>query len=179
MMRMIQKSPEVFLANGPVSEIGMAEIELLREAVAKSPKRRARINAHPGSDDLLHEMLIALAGDSYIRPHKHPGKSESFHIIEGAVDIVILDEAGDIQRVVELSAKGGPGSFYYRLSAPLYHTLIIKSDLLIIHEITNGPFKAEGTVFADFAPPDTDMVAASAYMAALAARAAAFAGGTP
>ena len=174
-MRVTQKSPEVFVADGPISEIDEADLDLLRDAVKKTPKRRARINAHPDSGDALHEMLIAIEPGSYIRPHKHPAKSESFHIVEGEVDIVVFDDEGQIVRVVPLSARGGKGSFYYRMSQPYFHTLVIKSDLLIVHEITNGPFKPEGTVFAHFAPADGDEQAASAYMDDVRRRAKSFA----
>jgi cupin fold WbuC family metalloprotein len=177
-MNLTQKSPELFIADGPIATIGADEIAMLREAVGRTPKKRARINAHPHGDDALHEMIIAIDRDSYIRPHKHPGKSEAFHIVEGAVDIVIFDDAGGIVRIVPLSAKGAAGgksnTFYYRMSEPFFHTLIIRSDLLVVHEITNGPFRPEATVFADFAPPDSDTVAAARYQGDLERRAAAF-----
>jgi cupin fold WbuC family metalloprotein len=146
----------------------------LREAVAKSPKKRARINAHSGDDDHLNEMIIAIDSSSYIRPHKHPGKSEAFHIVEGVVDIVVFDDAGEIERVVPLSAKSGGEAFYYRMSRPFFHTLLIRSSILIVHEITNGPFRPGSTIFAEFAPPESDAAAAQRYQSELAARAAAF-----
>jgi len=112
--------------------------QVLRQAVSKTPKRRVRINAHKGSEDELHEMIIAIEPGSYIRPHKHPGKSEAFHIIEGEVDIVVFSEDGSIEQIVSLAEKGGPHPFYYRMSTAYFHTLIIRSDLLVVHEITNG-----------------------------------------
>jgi cupin fold WbuC family metalloprotein len=173
-MAVTQTSPDLFVADGPIAMVGTRDIEILRAAVHKSPRKRARINAHPDGDDPLHEMIIAIARSSYIRPHKHPGKSEAFHIVEGTVDIVIFDDVGEISRIVPLSEKGGPGAFYYRMSKPFFHTLIIKSDILIVHEITNGPFRPGAAVFADFAPPESDAVAVSRYQVDLADRAAAF-----
>ena len=173
-MALIQKSPEVFLTNGPIATVGPDDIALLRLAVGKTTKRRARINAHPDSDDQLHEMIIAIEPNSYVRPHKHPGKSEAFHIIEGAVDIVVFDETGDISRIVSLAAPGGSTPFYYRMSEPHFHTLIIRSELLIVHEITNGPFRPDGTVFAAFAPEEGDTVAAGNFQTSLLGRVAAF-----
>ncbi len=172
-MPLIQKSPEVFLAEGPISAVGPEELNTLRAAVAASPRRRARINAHPDGEDALHEMIIAIDPASYIRPHKHPAKSEAFHIVEGEVDIVVFTDDGEIDRVVELGAPGGARSFYYRMSEPFFHTLIIRSDLLIVHEITNGPFRPEGTMFAGFAPEDKDTEKAAAYQADLLRRVAA------
>lgn len=172
-MTLVQQSPEVFIAQGPIATIGPADIEVLRNAVKQTPKRRARINAHPGHDDALHEMIIAIEPASYIRPHRHPGKSEAFHIIEGDVDIVVFRDDGEIDEIVSLGEKGGTRPFYYRMSEPRFHTLIIRSNLLIVHEITNGPFSPEGTVYAAFAPAEGSP-AGSAFQAELAKRAASF-----
>ncbi|HLZ03200.1 MAG TPA: WbuC family cupin fold metalloprotein [Bradyrhizobium sp.] len=172
-MVLVQKSPEVFLAKGPISAVGARELDMLKASVKASPKRRARINAHPDGEDALHEMIIAIDPSSYIRPHKHPGKSEAFHIIEGEVDIVVFDDEGEISRVVALGEPGSGRSFYYRMSKPFFHTLIIRSDMLIVHEITNGPFRPQGTVFADFAPEDSEPDKAAAYQAELVRRVAA------
>ena len=171
-MTLVQKSPEVFLAEGPIASVGPAEIDRLKAAVQASPKRRARINAHPDGEDALHEMIIAIDASSYIRPHKHPGKSEAFHIVEGEVDIVVFKDDGEIDRIVELGAPGSQHPFYYRMSNAFFHTLIIRSDLLVVHEITNGPFRPAGTVFADFAPDDRETDKAEAYQAELAQRVA-------
>ncbi len=106
-MALVQKSPEVFLAEGPISAVGRSELETLKAAVRASAKRRARINTHPDGEDALHEMIIAIDPSSYIRPHKHPGKSEAFHIVEGEVDIVVFKDDGQIDQVVPLGAPGG------------------------------------------------------------------------
>lgn len=171
-MALVQKSPDLFLAEGPIGEIGENEINTLKAAVKASPKRRARINAHGDGEDALHEMIIAIERTSYIRPHKHPGKSEAFHIIEGEVDIVVFTDDGAIDRIVELGAPGSGRPFYYRMSKPFFHTLVIRSEILIVHEITNGPFRRDATVFADFAPDESETSKAAAWQADLARRVA-------
>jgi len=171
-MTLIQQSPEVFLAEGPIAAIGQAELNTLKSAVNASAKRRARINTHADGEDALHEMIIAIDPTSYIRPHKHPGKSEAFHIVEGEVDIVVFTDDGEIDRIVPLGPPGGRRPFYYRMSNAFFHTLIIRSDLLIVHEITNGPFRPSATVFADFAPDDREVEKAAAYQAGLLQRVA-------
>ena len=154
-MNLIKKAPGVYSAPGPIATIGSAEIAFLRRKVADNPKGRVRINCHQNNSDLLHEMMIAVRPDSYIQPHKHPGKNESFHIIYGAVDIVIFEDDGTIREVVSLAAKDETKAFYYHMSKPFFHTLVISSDLLVIHEITNGPFFKEATIFGSFAPAET------------------------
>ncbi len=175
-MNLIQRSAEVFLAPGPISVIGHAEIKALKSALAGSPRGRMRINAHPDSEDALHEMFIAIKQDSYIHPHKHATKSEAFHLVHGAVDIIVFEDDGEIRQVVPLSADGRSGAFYYRMSQPFYHTLVIRSDLLVVHEITNGPFRAGETLLAPFAPGEDDAAGVAAYRTALVARVAAFQG---
>ncbi|GAB2861214.1 hypothetical protein GCM10027277_32350 [Pseudoduganella ginsengisoli] len=156
-MQLIKQSNEVYVAPGPVAAIGAAEIALLKEAVDASPRGRVRINLHADGSAPLHEMFIAIKPGSYIRPHKHPAKSESFHLVHGAVDVVVFDDAGNVTQVVKLGQPdGGDGrrAFYYRMSEPLFHTLIIRSDVLIVHETTNGPFDRSATIFAGFAPEE-------------------------
>jgi cupin fold WbuC family metalloprotein len=173
-MKLKRLSADAYLAEGPVAAIGQEEIDFLRSAVAASPRGRVRINAHPDGEDLLHEMFIAIRPDSYIRPHKHPGKSEAFHLIHGSVDIVVFDDAGEIREIVPMAANEPGRAFYYRLSEPLFHTLVIRSDLLVVHEITNGPFRQGGAIFAPFAPEEGDKAAAG-YQAELMARVSALA----
>lgn len=175
-MPLVRTSPEVFLAEGPICSIGQGELDTLKAAVKASIKHRARINAHPASEDALHEMIIAIDPTSYIRPHKHPGKSEAFHIIEGEVDIVVFGDDGAIERIVPLGPPGGGRPFYYRMSAPFFHTLIIRSDILILHEITNGPFRPQATMFADFAPDEREPEKVAAYQADLRRRVSAMQG---
>lgn len=172
-MNFVRQSAEVYQSEGPVVAIGAGDVATLQSAVASSPRGRVRINVHPGVADALHEMFIAIKADSYIHPHKHLGKSESFHLVHGAVDVVIFDDEGEIRQIVALAASGGK-PFYYRLSAPLFHTLLVRSDLLIMHETTNGPFRANETVLASFAPAEGDAAATAAYRADLKRRVASF-----
>ena len=151
-VNLVRISSGVFAAPGPIASIGAEEIEFLRREVAGSPKGRIRINLHADDADLLHEMIIAIRPDSYIRPHKHPGKSEAFHVVHGEVDIVVFEDDGSIRQIVPLAAGDTGKAFYYRMSQPCFHTLLIRSDILVVHEITNGPFVKNGTLFGAFAP---------------------------
>ena len=69
-----------------------------------------------------------------------------------------------------LGAPGSDRSFYYRMSQPFFHTLVVRTPLLVVHEITNGPFRPEATVFADFAPAESELAQAASYQADLVRR---------
>jgi cupin fold WbuC family metalloprotein len=165
---------EVYVAHDPIVLMGPNEVAFVKQQAAYNRRRRARLCAHRSAEDRLHEMLIAIHADSYIRPHRHVAKSESFHIVEGMVDIVFFRDDGQIARVVELGDARSGRNFFYRLSDSLFHTLLIYGEFLVVHEVTNGPFVREETVQAPFAPPDEEFEMGKAYLksihAALATR---------
>lgn len=162
---------EVWFAEGPVLRIGRQDLARLKERARKNRRGRMRICAHLDPEDKLHEMLIVLTGNAYIRPHRHAGKTESFHIIEGAADVVIFEETGPIAEIVRMGDGSSARPFYYRLSEPLYHTVVVRSELIVFHEVTNGPFDPSDTIFPAWAPPEESPEAAD-YMAYLARSAA-------
>ncbi len=168
-----QISDDVFVATDEIVSFGAAAVDFIRERAAASKRGRARICAHKSPDDRLHEMLIAMRSDTYICPHRHRDKVESFHLIDGSADIVLITDDGGVDDVIEL----GPGAnLYYRLGVSRYHTVLINSPLLVIHEVTNGPFDPADSDFAKFSPPESADPACRAsiesYVAALRSRVA-------
>jgi cupin fold WbuC family metalloprotein len=155
---------EVYVADEPIVRLGAEQIFFLKQQALSSNRKRARICTHRSNDDELHEMLIAISADSYIHPHKHTNKAESFHIIEGLVNVVVFDDAGKILDVVELGSFSTGKNFYYRLSDSLFHTLLIVSDFIVLHEVTNGPFLANESILASFAPHEHDKGAVFEYI---------------
>ena len=176
-MRLKEINPEVFVADEPLVKISQREIGFLKERIKTAPRGRVRLCAHAENADPLHEMLIVLSRQTYIRPHKHFRKSESFHVIEGEARIVLFDESGGIDDVVELGEVRSGRKFFYRLSAPRYHTVLIGSDLLIIHETTNGPFRPADAEFAPWAPAENDPLKCQSFMARCAEQAQKFMAG--
>ncbi len=173
-MRLKEINSEVFAAGELIVKVGPPEIAFLKDKLAAAPRGRVRLCAHSGQDDLLHEMIIVLAKNTYVRPHKHPAKSESFHVIEGVVDVVVFGEDGRIAEIIALGDPASGRNFYYRLSSPLFHTLLIRAGPLVIHETTNGPFREGDAIFAPWAPAGEDGAAARAWLERLAAAAATF-----
>jgi cupin fold WbuC family metalloprotein len=154
-MKLSRLNEEVYFAAEPIVKVGRADIEQLKRLALETKRRRVRLCAHGSVEDQLHEMLIVHTKDAYVRPHKHLNKAESFHLIEGAVDVVFFDDAGTIMDLARISSASNDG-FYYRVSEPRFHTLLIRSDFLVFHEVTSGPFVRDQTVFAPWAPVDDD-----------------------
>ena len=145
---------EVFKSDEAIVRVSRREIEFLKERAKSAPRGRVRLCAHASNEDLLHEMIIVLTQQTYIRPHKHLSKSESFHVIEGTVDVIVLDDDGKPAEVIELGELSSGRQFFYRIAQPVFHTMIIRSPVLIIHETTNGPFRKDETIFAPWSPEE-------------------------
>jgi cupin fold WbuC family metalloprotein len=156
-------SKAVLAPDADVVQAGDEEILALRRLADEAPLGRARLCAHRDPSDPLHEMLIVLVRSTYVRPHRHPGKTESFHVVEGLVDVPLFDEHGQLTEIVRLGAHGSGRPFYYRLNVPSFHTVVVRSDAVVLHETTNGPFDPADTVFAPWAPDPDDEPAARSY----------------
>ncbi|MCP4265447.1 MAG: WbuC family cupin fold metalloprotein [Candidatus Brocadiaceae bacterium] len=147
---------EVLYSDDLTVKVDIKDIGFLKEQALHTKRKRIRLCSHVNEEDTVHEMLIIHFKNTYVRPHKHMGKSESFHLIEGDVDVVIFDEAGNIKDVIEMGEYSSGKKFYYRITEPLYHTLVIKSDVLVFHETTRGPFNRSNTVFAPWSPDESN-----------------------
>ena len=163
-MKFCKFSDEVFYSGDSIVKVRRNDINQLKQFARQTPRKRSRLCAHKDIASSVHEMLIVHEKDIYIRPHRHMGKSESFHVIEGEADIVIFSDDGAILDLIEMSDYSGGKVFYYRLSEPLFHTVNIKSEVVVFHETTNGPFRREDLVFADWSPPDNEAEATHQFL---------------
>jgi len=165
------ENPEVYYSDAAVVTADDATIAELKRIAAANPRLRSRLCTHPDPSSGLHEMLIVHHRQAYVRPHKHLGKSESFHLIEGTARVVIFEENGAIRQVLEMAPYGRGKLCYYRMPDEVFHTILITSEWLVFHETTAGPFDPSRTVFPDWAPDGSDAAVAQSYMAQLTSRA--------
>lgn len=141
-----------FHLGAPVVTLRADDFAPLLPAAQASPLRRARLCLHASSADLTQEMVICLLRDCYIRPHRHAQKSESFLLLSGRLTVVLFDDAGRATQRIPLEPLGGQAAYYYRLSAPTWHTVLADSEYVLFHETTTGPFVPGETEYAPWAP---------------------------
>lgn len=164
--------PGVFTTADPIVRVGSDIVARLKDEARRAARRRARLNTHKSLQDGVHEMLIALDRETYLRPHRHFEKCESFHVIEGQADVVIFDDDGRLADAIHMGPPGTDRCFFYRLAEPRFHTMVIHSPMFVIHETTNGPFVEGRTGFAPWAPAE-NTPEADTYMRDLRAQLAA------
>lgn len=155
---------EVFYTkSNEISFINNSYIKFLKKKVLNTKKRRARICLHKNEKDRLHEMIIILSKETYIRPHKHLNKAESLHVIDGVADVIFFDNKGKVLKKVKLSKT----NFFYRLTSSKYHTFKIKTKNFIFHETTEGPLIRNRTVYAKWSPEENNSKKVKDYMNSL------------
>ena len=92
MNNLTKLSDGVYHLNEDYSVLTEDLIEFLKKDCLNNQKKRSRINFHRSSDSLVHEMMIAMHNTTEIDVHAHDNKSESFHLIEGDICIVLFKD---------------------------------------------------------------------------------------
>jgi len=147
-----KESDEVLYPVNEIVSVCSTDLKELKRLALLNSRHRIRLCSHQNPMEKIQEMFIVHTSDCYVRPHKHIGKIESMSILEGEVDVVLFHEDGSIREVINMGTIESGKKFYNRISEPVYHTLLIRSDFLVFHEITEGPFNREDTIFPDWAP---------------------------
>ncbi len=160
-------SPEVIYSDGGFLAADGSTLALLKERALRAPRRRCRLCFHAGPEDAQQEMLIVMHRSSYVRPHRHIGKVETLTVVEGECNAILFDPAGRATELLAMSSARDGGSFFYRMPAGIFHTLLFQSEWLVFLETTIGPFDRAATEVAAWAPPETDAPAGHAYLSAL------------
>ena len=153
---MIDKTKETVQNTKDIIFLNMEDVNKIKIQASTNERKRIRINMHHFMDSNIHEMIIVHYKNNYVRPHMHPNKTESFHIIEGELTVVLFDDNGKIISKVEMGPYNSGKSFCYRSIEKQWHTVIPRTDIVVFHETTDGPFSTDGTIQAPWAPADTD-----------------------
>jgi cupin fold WbuC family metalloprotein len=143
------------------------ELDLLKAIARANASGRARINAHASLDADVQEMLIAFVGGSYVRPHRHRRKRESFHVVEGKLDALTFDANGEITNRTALGPYGSGLPFYFRSESNDWHCFLVRSEIAIVHETTQGPFSPGESEFPAWAPDPEDFDGVQAFLTRL------------
>jgi cupin fold WbuC family metalloprotein len=158
---------EMCRAKPGVISVSRSDLEYLKSEVNKTARKRIRLCIHQSDQEEMHEMFVVYTGMTYVRANLHVGKDESLHILEGEADFVFFDNDGNILDVIELGDKRSGKNIFIRVPQGVFHTIIMRSEYLIIHEATPGPFDRKETEWAEWSPIDSDISAVSRFQSLL------------
>lgn len=134
-------------------KIDQKYISYLKLLAQQNNEGKCTMCLHNDTRAHVHEMVNVYPGNSYIRPHSHPFKTETKIIIDGKLMMVIFDETGEI---IDTFVLEKDGVFTFRLDKGIIHTNIPLVDS-VFSEIITGPFVGkDDSVFPDWAPTPDD-----------------------
>jgi len=157
----------VYYSRYPLPLVDGDVIAFLKQAAIKSPLRRARFCAHLSPDAEQHDMLIVSHRDTYVTPHRHLSKSETFVILEGFAEVVLFDEHGEVEKTIKMGPPTSGRPFFYRMPPRQFHSILIESELLVFLENTKGPFDLNDREHAAWAPEYKDLDGGRAFIEAM------------
>jgi len=157
----------IYYSRYPLPLVDAEVIAFLKRAAAKSSLRRARFCAHLSPDAEQHDMLIVSHRDTYVTPHRHLNKSETFVLLEGSAEVILFDDNGAVEKTIKMGTPASGHPFFYRMPPRQFHSLSIDSELLVFLENTKGPFKLEDREHAAWAPDYKDTENGKAYIASI------------
>lgn len=148
---MIRAHEEAFYTTDKIVTVGKREIDILKAELPNTARKRVRLCCHPNTNDRLHEMFVLYTKNTYIQANKHLAKEETFLILEGDADFIFYSESGDVTQIIPLGSPSSGKDFFVRVPQGVYHSVVMNSDYLVIHESTPGPYDRQHTVWAPWA----------------------------
>ena len=134
--------------------------ELKQISISRGNKN-VRLCLHSAPEDNQHDMIILERKGTLYRPHRHPGKAETFHVVEGRMAVFNFDAKGEPAEVGVVH----PGEIY-RLDLKHYHTVMPLDDFVIYHEAKVGPFLGDDDfIFPPWGPRAGDDAAMREFFA--------------
>jgi cupin fold WbuC family metalloprotein len=115
--------------------------QLIDDVIEKariSPRLRMNYNFHPQLNDPVQRLLNALEPWTYIRPHKHTTKEESFVLLRGTILAVVFNDDGTIRDHAILSQSTGILGVEFEENS--FHMLTSLETGSAVYEIKEGPF---------------------------------------
>ena len=120
-------------------------IRKLKEIAANHPLKRSRVCLHESSESFVHEMIIVAHSSTLLAPHQHPeNKPESYHVLEGELQVNIFDDEGKLIKEKKLFANRHPRM--YRITGKVWHQPIPLTEWVVYHEVATGPFNKDEDV---------------------------------
>ena len=158
-----RENDEVLYSSESFVTLDRDNLSQMKQMAKLNTRHRIRICTHQTIDDDVHEMIIYHPKDTYVPPHMHIGKDESFHLISGEIILILFNEYGKISKVLKMGEYNTGNTFYYKIPAGTYHTQIFKQNTFF-HEVTRGPFDKNDSIIATWAPDENDSLLVKEYL---------------
>ena len=149
----------VVFNNEPIIDLNKNQLESLKKKALEASNSRYRLCLHHSIDEQVHEMINVFHKLTYIQPHRHPiGKTESYHIIEGKLIVLIFNNDGKVIKRINMENYEAGEVFIYRITANIWHMPVPNSEFVLFHETFSGPFdKDNDVIYSDWSPNESNV----------------------
>lgn len=128
-----------------------------------SPRLRMNYNFHASLDAPIHRLLNALEPGTYLPPHRHTDKEETYVVLRGSLLAFFYDDSGNITEKVDLNPSAGV--YGLEIPAGTWHSIISLETGTVIFEIKSGPYRPlPPEDIAPWAPAPSDVEGAAVFM---------------
>lgn len=138
-------------------------LDVVTSQAKENPRLRMNYNFHATMDAPIHRLLNALEPGTYLPPHRHRDKEETYLVLRGSLLAFFYDEAGNVTEKVLLNPLEGK----YGLEIPpcTWHSIVALESGTVIFEIKKGPYSPLSPEdLASWAPAASDEQGAKAFM---------------
>lgn len=138
-------------------------LDTVTEQAKLSERLRMNYNLHETLDAPIHRMLNALEPDTYLPPHRHLDKEETYLLLRGSLTAFLFDDAGNVvEKILLDSSKGRYG---LEIPSGVWHTIIVHESGTVIFEIKQGPYRPlDANELASWAPVTSDKDSIKKYL---------------
>lgn len=109
------------------------------EEAKVNSRLRMNYNFHTSMDALVHRMLNALEPGTYLPPHRHSDKEETYLVLRGKLIAFFFNDEGVVIEKTILDPLSGK----YGLEIPsgVWHSIISLESGTVIFEVKKGPYQ--------------------------------------
>ena len=123
----------------------------------KTEKKISRLLLHNSPKDKVQEMIICFGKNTKIYPNCSKGKSESLNVLEGKMKLINFDNDGNVTKKLNMQPLGSSSDpFLYRFNKCEWHTMVAISELVMVHEILEGPFDNNKSLNPKWVPDNSE-----------------------
>ena len=120
-------------------------------------------NFHASMDAPIHRLLNALEPGTYLPPHRHTGKEETYLVLRGSLLAFFYDDAGNVTDKVCLNPR--KVNMVWKFLLIHGHSIIALESGTVIFEIKKGPYQPlPSEDLASWAPQTSDTEGIKAFM---------------
>lgn len=114
-------------------------LDMVTSQAKENPRLRMNYNFHESMDASVHRLLNALEPGTYLPPHRHADKEETYLVLRGSLLAFYYDDAGNVIEKVCLNPLEGK----YGLDIPpcTWHSIVVLEPGTVIFEIKKGPYQ--------------------------------------